>query len=63
MSETLFVTCPWCNTRQKMELSGIYHLQTTEDFHEFLCRSCGRPFTIDKDLFPSTIRSLYMDNK
>ena len=57
MSETLFVT------RQKMELSGIYHLQTTEDFREFLCRSCGYPFTIDIDLFPSKIRSAYMDNK
>lgn len=63
MSKILTVVCPWCNTSQNTMLKGVHHIQTTEDFHEFLCKSCGRPFTIEKEWFKTKIRSSYMNGK
>lgn len=62
MKRKLTVVCPWCNTRQETELSGIHHIQTTDDFHEFLCKSCGKPFTIDLEWYNTKTRSTYMDD-
>ncbi len=64
MSKVLTVVCPWCNIKQKTELKGMHHIQSTDDYHEFLCKSCGRPFTIEKVWLRTKIRSSYMnDNK